>query len=118
VYPARYKTALNWDPHPPGCAVTSGETASHLRAASDGGILGGRVGGAVLAAIRTQISATQEELAERTGVSPTTVQAWERGRKPLVNMPFARLRNLRRDLEAAGAPQASWRCGTERWTRT
>jgi hypothetical protein len=36
-------------------------------------------------------------------VSATTVQAWERGRKPLVNMPFARLRNLRRDLESGGA---------------
>ena len=46
---------------------------------------------------------TQEELAECVEVSTTTVQAWERGRKPLVNMPFARLRNLRRDLEAAGA---------------
>jgi hypothetical protein len=83
--------------------VTSTETASHLRAVGEGGVLGGRVGGAVLAAIRTQIQATQEELAERAGVSPTTVQAWERGRKPLVNMPFARLRNLRRDLETAGA---------------
>jgi hypothetical protein len=83
--------------------VTSGETASHLRAVSEGGVLGGRVGGAVLAAIRTGLPATQEELAERMGVSATTVQAWERGRKPLVNMPFARLRNLRRDLEAAGA---------------
>ncbi len=83
--------------------MTGGGTVSHLGAASEGGVLGGRVGGAVLAAIRTGIGATQEELAERTGVSAATVQAWERGRKPLVNMPFARLRNLRRDLEAAGA---------------
>jgi hypothetical protein len=83
--------------------VTSGETASHLRAVGEGGVLAGRVGGAVLAAIRTGMQATQEELAERAGVSATTVQAWERGRKPLVNMPFARLRNLRRDLESAGA---------------
>jgi transcriptional regulator with XRE-family HTH domain len=72
-------------------------------AVSEGGALGGRVGGAVLAVIRTGIQATQEELAERVGVSAATVQAWERGRKPLVNMPFARLRSLRRDLEAAGA---------------
>jgi hypothetical protein len=83
--------------------VTSARTASHLRAVSEGGVLGGRVSGAVLAAVRTEIAATQEELAERVGVSAATVQAWERGRKPLVNMPFARLRNLRRDLEAAGA---------------
>lgn len=83
--------------------MTGGGIVSRLGAADDGGVLGGRVGGAVLAAIRTEIAATQEELAERAGVSVTTVQAWERGRKPLVNMPFARLRNLRRDLEAAGA---------------
>ena len=83
--------------------MTGGGTVSRLGSVSEGGVLGGRVGGAVLAAIRTGISATQEELAERTGVSLATMQAWERGRKPLVNMPFARLRTLRRDLEAAGA---------------
>jgi ribosome-binding protein aMBF1 (putative translation factor) len=60
--------------------VTSGETASHVRAISEGGVLGSRVGGAVLAAIRTGMGATQEELAERVGVSATTVQTWERGR--------------------------------------
>ena len=69
---------------------------------SQGGVLAGRVGGAVLAAMRAQIPMTQEELAERLQVSPTTVQAWERGRKPLVNMPFTRLHRLRRELEAAG----------------
>lgn len=83
--------------------MTGGETVNRLRAVGEGGVLGGRVGGAVLAAIRTEMNATQEELAERVGVSAATVQAWERGRKPLVNMPFARLRNLRGDLEAAGA---------------
>jgi DNA-binding XRE family transcriptional regulator len=83
--------------------VISGETVNLVRAVSEGGVLGGRVGGAVLAAVRTGMAATQEELAERVGVSAATVQAWERGRKPLVNMPFARLRSLRRDLEAAGA---------------
>ena len=57
----------------------------------------------MLAAIRTRLPMTQEELAERLRVSPTTIQAWERGRKPLVNMPFARLQHLRRELDAAGA---------------
>ncbi|HVT71275.1 MAG TPA: helix-turn-helix domain-containing protein [Trebonia sp.] len=47
--------------------------------------------------------ATQEEMAARLGVSLTTVQAWERGRKPLVNMPHVRLRGLRHCLQAAGA---------------
>jgi transcriptional regulator with XRE-family HTH domain len=71
--------------------------------AGKGGVLAGRVGGAVLATMRTRIPLTQEELAERLQVSPTTVQAWERGRKPLVNMPFARLQSLRRELDATGA---------------
>lgn len=56
----------------------------------------------MLATMRTRIPLTQEDLAERLQVSPTTVQAWERGRKPLVNMPFARLQNLRHELDAAG----------------
>jgi DNA-binding transcriptional regulator YiaG len=46
---------------------------------------------------------TQEDLARCLEVSPTTVQAWEKGRKPLVNAPFARLQNLRRELRAADA---------------
>lgn len=71
--------------------------------ASQGGVLAGRVGGAVLAVMRAQIPMTQEELAERLRVSLSTVQAWERGRKPLVNAPFARLQTLRRELDAAGA---------------
>jgi len=77
--------------------------------AGKGGVLAGRVGGAVLATMRTRIPLTQEDLAERLQVSPTTLQAWERGRKPLVNMPFARLQNLRRELDAAGAdPDLLW----------
>lgn len=71
--------------------------------AGKGGVLAGRVGGAVLATMRRRMPMTQEELAERLQVSPTTVQAWEAGRKPLVNMPFARLQSLRRELDAAGA---------------
>lgn len=74
-----------------------------------GGVLAGRVGGAVLAAIRRHIPLTQEELARRLDVSLTTVQAWEQGRKPLVNAPFARLQNLRREMRAAGAdPGLLW----------
>ena len=75
-------------------------------AASGGGVLGGRVAGAVLAAIRMSMPATQEQMAERLGVSLTTVQAWERGRKPLVNMPHVRLRAVRHSLQAAGASPA------------
>jgi transcriptional regulator with XRE-family HTH domain len=75
----------------------------------EGGILAGRVGGAVLGAIRRRIPMTQEDLATRLQVSLTTVQAWEKGRKPLVNAPFARLQNLRRELRAAGAdPGLLW----------
>lgn len=70
---------------------------------SRNGILAGRVGGSVLAAIRRRIPMTQEELAARLEISPTTVQSWEQGRKPLVNAPFARLQALRRELHAAGA---------------
>ena len=71
--------------------------------AGKGGLLAGRAGGAVLATIRRHIPMTQEDLASRLQVSPTTVQAWEKGRKPLVNAPFARLQDLRRELRAAGA---------------
>jgi transcriptional regulator with XRE-family HTH domain len=77
--------------------------------AGKGGILAGRVGGAVMAAIRRRIPMTQEDLAARLGVSLTTVQAWEKGRKPLVNAPFARLHDLRRELRAVGAdPGLLW----------
>jgi DNA-binding XRE family transcriptional regulator len=65
--------------------------------------LTGRVAGAVLAAIRRQAGQTQEQLAEGLGVSATTVQAWEQGRKPLINVPFARLSALRARLCSAGA---------------
>jgi DNA-binding XRE family transcriptional regulator len=75
-------------------------------AAIGGSVLGGRVAGALLAAIRMSMPATQEAMAERLGVSLTTVQAWERGRKPLVNMPHVRLRAVRHSLQAAGASPA------------
>src|SRR5258708_6158521 len=73
------------------------------RTTGKGGILAGRVGGALLAAIRRRLPMTQEELARRLDVWLTTVQAWEQGRKPLVNVPFTRLQTLRRELRAAGA---------------
>ena len=72
------------------------------QSAGKGGVLAGRVAGAVLATMRKRAQLTQEGLAERLGVSPTALQAWERGRKPLVNMPFARLQIVRHELDAAG----------------
>ncbi len=80
--------------------------SNYVTALTGGGVLGGRVAGAVLAAIRKSMPATQEHMAERLEVSLTTVQAWERGRKPLVNMPHVRLRALRSSLQAAGASPA------------
>lgn len=74
--------------------------------AGKSGILTGRIGGALLAAIRKSIPMTQEELSSQLGVSTTTVQAWEQARKPLVNAPFTRLQNLRRELRAMAADPA------------
>jgi transcriptional regulator with XRE-family HTH domain len=65
----------------------------------------GRVAGAVLATIRRQLGYTQEQLAERLEVSPVTLQTWERGAKPLVNLPHVRLHQLRRRLVILGAPE-------------
>src|SRR5713226_4462700 len=68
--------------------------------------LAGRIAGAVLSCIRRQAGQTQEQLAEDLGVSATTVQAWEQGRKPLINVPYGRLSALRARLRAAGADAA------------
>lgn len=65
--------------------------------------LSGRVAGAVFAETRRQLGRTQEGLAEYLEVAPNTVQGWESGRKPLINLPFGRLRQLRRALSATGA---------------
>lgn len=73
---------------------------------SAGGVLAGRVSGAMLALIRRQANLTQEAFAERTGVSVATVQGWESGRKPLVNMPYARLQRLGQRLHAADGDPA------------
>jgi transcriptional regulator with XRE-family HTH domain len=67
------------------------------------GPLAGRVAGAVLAVVRRSAGLTQEELADRSGVSAATLQGWEQGRKPLVNVTFTRLHGLRGELQAAGA---------------
>jgi DNA-binding transcriptional regulator YiaG len=41
----------------------------------------GRISGYVLKVIRESIGQTQEQLAERLGVSATTGQGWESGRR-------------------------------------
>jgi hypothetical protein len=63
----------------------------------------GRVAGTVLAAIRGRIARTQEQLAAELGVGLTTVQAWESGRRPLINGRFADVQRLQRHLRTAGA---------------
>ncbi|WP_433868462.1 helix-turn-helix domain-containing protein, partial [Saccharopolyspora sp. CA-218241] len=56
----------------------------------------GRVAGAVLAAIRAQAGLTQQGLSEAMQVSLATVQGWESGRRPLLNLPVSRFAKLRR----------------------
>lgn len=71
--------------------------------AAGAGELVGRVGGAVLAAIRASVDQTQEVLAEHLCVGLSTVQAWESGRRPLVNATFQDLQRLNRCLRLGGA---------------
>lgn len=68
--------------------------------------LAGRVGGAVLAAIRSELGQTQEVLAEEMQVGLSTVQAWESGRRPLVRASFQDLQRLNRRLRLNGAAPA------------
>ncbi|WP_156772999.1 helix-turn-helix transcriptional regulator [Nocardia sp. 852002-51101_SCH5132738] len=70
---------------------------------TDGSGLDGRVSGAVLATIRREIGHSQESLAEHLGSSVRTVQAWEQGTNPLINLRYAKLRQLQRTLLAGGA---------------
>lgn len=70
------------------------------------GELAGRIGGAVLAAIRTELHQTQEALAERMRVGLSTIQAWESGRRPLVNASYQDLQRLNRRLRVDGASPA------------
>lgn len=76
------------------------------RTSGSGYPLTGRIGGAMLSALRRRVPVTQEAFAERLGVSPATEQAWEQARKPLVNVSYARLRAIRRELLAYGIAPA------------
>ncbi|MEV0299079.1 helix-turn-helix transcriptional regulator [Nocardia sp. NPDC050710] len=64
--------------------------------------LSGRVAGAILAAIRRSTGDSQVRFSERVGVSDKTIQGWETGLKPLVRLPYTRLRGLHRSLTALG----------------
>lgn len=65
------------------------------------GPVSGRVAGAVLAAIRGNVGLTQQGLAEAMQVSLATVQGWESGRRPLINLTMVRLSKLRRVMQLA-----------------
>ncbi|SFD55979.1 helix-turn-helix domain-containing protein [Streptomyces aidingensis] len=67
---------------------------------------GGTITGYVLRLARESIPATQSGLAERLGVDLATVQGWESGRRPLMNMKAGALLDLRRRLPAIGADPA------------
>lgn len=73
---------------------TSGLTTSESPVA-------GRVAGAVLAAVRGPAGLTQQGLSEVMQVSLATVQGWESGRRPLINLSMARFGKLRRVLQLA-----------------
>ncbi|MQS07335.1 helix-turn-helix domain-containing protein [Streptomyces alkaliphilus] len=64
---------------------------------------GGTITGYVLRLARESIPATQSGLAERLGVDLATMQGWESGRRPLMNMKAGALLDLRRRLPAIGA---------------
>lgn len=64
----------------------------------------GRLGGAVLGAIRGRVGLTQEGFAEQLGVGVSTLQAWESGRRPLVNASFAEIQRVNRGLRALADP--------------
>jgi transcriptional regulator with XRE-family HTH domain len=55
--------------------------------------------GEQIAAARRRDGLTQRELAQKLGVDPTTVQAWEAGR---LTKPYPRLTRLFRDYAEAG----------------
>lgn len=61
----------------------------------------GLIAGAVLRVAREAAGLTQETLAERLRVAAETVQSWESGRRPLVNVPHIELRRVRTALSLA-----------------
>lgn len=66
----------------------------------------GRISGYVFKVIREGSGLTQEQLAERLGVSAAAVQGWESGRRPLLAMPAGNLMALRAQLRHLGAAPA------------
>jgi transcriptional regulator with XRE-family HTH domain len=63
----------------------------------------GRNSGYVLKVIRESIGQTQQQLAERLGVSAATVEGWGSGRRPLMAVPTGNLMALRAELRRFGA---------------
>jgi transcriptional regulator with XRE-family HTH domain len=57
----------------------------------------------VLKVIRESIGQTQQQLAERLGVSAATVEGWGSGRRPLMAVPTGNLMALRAELRRFGA---------------
>ncbi|HEX5347868.1 MAG TPA: helix-turn-helix transcriptional regulator [Pseudonocardiaceae bacterium] len=68
-----------------------------------GEALSGKIAGTVLQAVRQAIGFTQADLAEHAGAGVTTVQGWETGRRPLINVRQREQFRLRRLLQTAGA---------------
>ena len=68
-----------------------------------GEALSGRIAGTVLKAIRKATGLSQEDLAEHAGAGLTTVQGWETGRRPLINVRYSEVFRLHRRLQTAGS---------------
>ncbi|ANY10621.1 helix-turn-helix domain-containing protein [Pseudonocardia sp. HH130630-07] len=68
--------------------------------------IAGKLGGSVLAAIRSGVGMTQESLAELVRQAPSTVQAWESGRRPLARQSVQDQQRLLRHLRHQGASPA------------
>jgi transcriptional regulator with XRE-family HTH domain len=65
----------------------------------------GRIAGAVLQAIRSELGLTQVQLADALKVSVDVVQAWESGRRALSSLKIADLYRYCRNLRQMGADQ-------------